>query len=369
MKGKRNMKHRIITSLLSAVIMITGFSGCKGDERPEKIVNPDYADYCAEVEDYLGRCSYSGSVLVAKDNEIIYAGGFGYADKKTGAFCTAKDTFEMGSISKQMTAAAILKLCDRGKMSLDDKLEKYFPEFEKGKDIKIRNLLNMQSGLYDYIDDAHKFFPADFVDEYLRRADADNEDEPDFEREFLLPYLYEAPLKSAPESDFYYCNTDYYLLGLIIEYVSGKSYQDFLKDEIFVPCGMETANNSFMDTTARGYYHDGSTLSMRTSTALGCGSVNGSVYDLYDWMRSLYGGKVISAESLKAMTTSVLGYGFGLMATSNIYYHGGCTDVFNTYSAYYPKDEYYIIAFSNTPIEMTSAAYVGYNLWDFLVSE
>ncbi|MGN0589837.1 MAG: serine hydrolase domain-containing protein [Ruminiclostridium sp.] len=363
------MKHKISSALLSAVILITGFSGCKSDERPEKYINPDYTDYAAKVEDYLDRCSYSGSVLVAKGDEIIYAGGFGYADEKTGAICTAKDTFEMGSISKQMTAAAILKLCERGKLSLDDKLEKYFPEFEKGKDIKLRNLLNMQSGLYDYIDDAHKFFPADFVDEYLRRADADNEDEPDFEREFLLPYLYEAPLKSAPESDFYYCNTDYYLLGLIIEYVSGKSYQDFIKEEIFVPCGMETANNGFMETTARGYYHNGTTLSMRTSTALGCGSVNGSVYDLYDWMRSLYGGRVISEESLKEMTTSVLGYGFGLIVTQDIYYHGGSTDVFNSYCAYYPRKDYYVIAFSNTPIEDISTTYVGSNLRKFLIEQ
>ena len=301
---------------------------------------------------------------MASHGEIVFARGFGYADEKTGQRCTAKDTFEIGSMSKQLTAAAILKLSEEGKLSLDDRIDRFFPEYPHGAEISVRNLLNMRSGFYDYINDAHSFFPSDFVEEYLERADADNENSPDFERGFLLEYLVNAPLRAQPDTDFYYCNTDYYLLGLIIEQVSGKSYQQYLNDEIFLPCGMKTANNDFMGTTARGYFADGSTLSMRTSTALGCGSVNAGVYDIYNWLSALYGGRLISEQSLSAMTTSVEGYGFGVLCTPGVWYHGGCTDVFNSYAAYYPEDELMIIALSNMPIEKMSTTYIGKNLWE-----
>ena len=357
---------RISTLICMALACIMTLAACGA----EKSVDSAYfaADNASalagDIESYLTKCDFNGAVLIAADGKPVYASGFGTADVKTGAECTALDTFEIGSLSKQFTAAAILMLCEKGSMSLDDTLDRYIPELTCGSNITIRNLLNMRSGLYDYINDAHTFFPEDFVDEYLARADADNDSEPDFDREFLLEYINDAPIRTEPNSDFYYCNTDYYLLGLVIERVSGMSYQQFLSENIFAPCGMLTANNDFMNTTARGYFSDGSTLSMRTSTALGCGSVNASVYDLYKWFTALYGGKLISEESLDEMTANVGGYGFGVICSNSMWYHGGSTDVFNSYAAYYPNDSLLVIVLANSPIEETSATYIGKNLWE-----
>ncbi len=363
------MKKRILFVCMLIVCFLF-VSGCNSNqhEYPKYYVAEDNSEFASEVEDYLERCEFNGSVLVSQGGNVVYATGFGVGDKKTGVKCNAADTYEIGSLSKQFTATSILMLYEDGKIDLNDSIDKYFPEFKQGKIITIRNLLNMRSGLYDYINDAHKFFSSDFVDEYLARADSDNEDTPDFERDFLLEYLYSAPIRNTPDIDFYYCNTDYYLLGLIIEQVSGLCYQEFLEKNIFIPCGMLTANNDFMGTTTRGYYADGSTLSMRTSTALGCGSVNAGVYDLHRWFTQLYNGKLISEESLKEMTTSVGGYGFGVICSPSLWYHGGSTDVFNSFAAYYPQNELLIIALSNTPIESTSTTYVAKNMWEMYMS-
>ena len=206
----------------------------------------------------------------------------------------------------------------------------------------------MRSGLYDYLNNAGSFFPADFADEFLERADAPDESTPDFPRDFLLEYLYTSPLESDPDECFSYSNTNYYLLGLIIEQVSGMTYQEYMQSEIFDPCGMKTANNGFRDTTTRGYYHDGTTLSMRTSTALGCGSVNGSVYDMYQWYMNLFDYELISRETLIEMLTPVDGYGYGIRYEDGFAYHLGNTDVFNAYAAVYVQHEFIVITMTNS---------------------
>lgn len=297
------MKKTLMTAvLLIWAVVTTSCASVSEDLGQEKYENPEYAEYIGRVQDYLRKGDFQGSVLVSLGSEIIYADGFGYADEKTGAPATALDTYELGSISKQMTAAAILRLEEKGLLSTEDTLDRFFPEYSLGSRITLDNLLRMKSGLYDYISDYYIVF-GDFAEEYYRRADSDNDEEPDFPRDFLLEYLFDTPLRDEPGTEFYYCNTNYYLLGLIIEQVSGMSYQEYLQKNIFEPCGMTTANNDFRGTTARGYYKDGSTLSMRTSTALGCGSVNGSVFDVFKWYEGLLSGKVISAESLEKMTS------------------------------------------------------------------
>lgn len=319
------------------------------DHSADRVENPEYSDYIDEVDSFLLREDFQGAVLVAKGEELIFAAGYGYADEVNGALCTARDTFELGSLSKQMTAAAILQLSEQNKLSVYDTLDKYFPEYEHGKNITIQDLLRMRSGLFDFLNSPANFFPADFVEEFSERADAADESLPDFSRDFLLEYLYDAPLEGNPDDYYSYSNTNYYLLGLIIEQVSGMSYQEYMQKNIFDPCGMLTANNGFRCTTARGYYEDGTTLSMRTSTALGCGSVNGSVYDMYCWLTHLLNGDVISKQSLKEMLTAVDGYGYGIRCDDGFAYHLGNTDVFNAYAMVHLEQEFVVIVLTNSP--------------------
>ncbi|MBE6901235.1 MAG: beta-lactamase family protein [Ruminococcaceae bacterium] len=325
-----------------------------------RVEAPAYDKYIAKADEFLVQEDFQGAVLVAKGEDIIYAAGYGYADEVNGTRCTARDTFEIGSISKQMTAAAILQLCEQGRLSLYDTLHKFFPEYEHGRNITIKNLLQMRSGLYDFLNNAGDFFPADFEEEFLERADAPDQSTPDFPRDFLLEYLYTSPLEGTPDDHYYYCNTNYYLLGLIIEQVTGMTYQQYMSEQIFEPCGMLTANNEFRCTTARGYYADGTTMSMRTSTALGCGSVNASVYDLYQWYMHLLDYNIIENRTLRAMLTPVETYGFGIHYDDGLAYHVGNTDVFNAFAMVDVQDEFIVIALTNSPKnERVASGYAG----------
>ncbi len=335
------------------------------DYSATEVRNKRFSGYNQLMDIYLEQSGFQGSVLVAFGDEIVLADGYSYADENTERLNTAMDTFEVGSISKQMTAAAILQLQEEGKLSVDDTLDKYFPEWEHGKNITIKHLLQMRSGLFDYVNSAHNVFPAEVADEYLEKADTDNEDTPDFERDFLLEYLFEAPLYSNPDYGYHYSNTNYYLLGLIIEQLSGMTYQEYMDEYIFAPCGMQTANNGFRETTARGYYWDGTSESMRTSTSLGCGSVNGSVYDLYQWTMHLFGGTVISEKSLDEMTTEVEGYGYGVRCNRSYVYHVGNTDVFNAFMSYRPYDDLIVIVLANTPRDEINAGEVATVILDY----
>ncbi len=319
------------------------------DFSADRVENKRYSAYIRRAEEFLKREDFQGALLIAKGDELILAKGYGYADAVNGAMCTARDTFELGSLSKQMTAAAILQLSEENKLSVYDTLDKYFPEYEHGKNITIQDLLRMRSGLFDFLNSPANFFPADFVEEFRERADAADASREDFPRDFLLEYLYESPLEGNPDEYFSYCNTNYYLLGLIIEQVSGMSYQQYLEENIFEPCGMLTANNGFRATTARGYYPDGTTLSMRTSTALGCGSVNGSVYDMYSWTRHLLKGEVVSVQSLREMIAAVDGYGYGIRREDDFIYHMGNTDVFNSYALTELTQQFTVIVLTNSP--------------------
>lgn len=331
------------------------------DYEADIVENRAYSKFIKAIDDYAAENEFQGAVLIAWDDEIVLAKGYGYADEVTGELCTAKDTFEIGSVSKQMTAAAIMQLVDSGALSVDNTLDKYFPEYSHAENVTIKNLLQMRSGLMDFINSPDQFFPEDFVEQYKELADAGDEYEEALARHFLLDYIEEAPLCYGPDSCFFYSNTNYYLLGLIIEQVTGDSFQTYMQREIFGPCEMLTANNDFRETTARGYYEDGTSESMALSTSLGCGSVNASVYDIYQWTKHLFGGTVISEESLEEMLTEVEGYGYGMRINEDLYYHTGNTDCFNAFMAVY-GDSFTAVVLTNKPKKVLSAGDFGSEL-------
>ncbi|MGN0688179.1 MAG: serine hydrolase domain-containing protein [Oscillospiraceae bacterium] len=330
------------------------------DYSAESVKNAAYSEYITKADAFLTKEDFQGAVLVAKGEDIIYAAGYGYADKVSGTACTARDTFEIGSISKQMTAAAVLQLYEQGRLSLYDTLDRYFSDYEHGSSITIKNLLQMRSGLYDFLNDVEEFFPEEYVEEFNRRADVADDLSNDLPRDFMLEYLYSSPTESEPDEHYYYCNTNYYLLGLIIEKVTGMTYQQYMQEQIFAPCGMLTANNGFRTATARGYYEDGTSLSMSTSTALGCGSVTAGVYDLYQWYMHLLDYNIIDNRTLRMMLTAKDGYGYGIHYADGFAFHAGVTDVYNAYATVQIQDEFIVIVLTNSPrSERIASGYAG----------
>ncbi|HYO21285.1 MAG TPA: serine hydrolase domain-containing protein, partial [Flavisolibacter sp.] len=180
----------------------------------------------AIVEKSLLRGSFNGAILVAKDGDIVYERYVGLQDprQKQKDSITAETPFQIASTGKTMTAAAVLKLWEDGKLSLDDDVVKYFPGFPY-PGVTVKTLLNHRSGLPNYLYYMEK-------GKWVRNQQASNTD--------VLNTLinWQPPKAANADKRFQYCNTNYVLLALIVEKVSGMPFQDYLKTTIFEPLGM-----------------------------------------------------------------------------------------------------------------------------------
>lgn len=327
----------------------------------EQIIEQGYETFAQQVREIASDKHFSGAVLVAKDNKIIFASGFGKADKKNAESGenTIHSVFETGSITKQMTAACIMQLAHKKQLSIDDKISKYFPDYVNGNDITVRMLLNMRSGLTDHINAADDFFPARVCRQIDRKQIAC---EP-VEENLVLTHFYDAPLIAKPDSTYFYCNTNYYLLAKIIEQVSGMSYQEYLKKNIFEVCGMQNSNVMFQNTTSKGYDYRHRYYSIPAEISFGCGDVNSSVLDLYKWNTMFARGKVVRKKAVKQILDTE-SYGFGVYRRDNMIFHGGVTNVFNSYNSYFLDDKLSIIVLCNQPVSECNATVVAGKIYN-----
>lgn len=256
------------------------------------------------------------AVLVARDGKVLYEGGFGYADVEGSVTVTPETKFRIGSISKQFTAAAILKLVENGKMNLQDPLIKYIPDFPGGKDVTIRHLLTHTSGIHSYTGDPL------FIERVTKPI----------KWEDLLEEIKQYDYDFEPGANWAYNNSGYMILGYLVEKISGMTFQAFLKKEFFSPLGMKNTgvyvNGKKYKNEALGYEAGGEvvqrSIDWDMSWAGGAGNLYSTVKDLYLWNEGIFNGKVLKEETLReAHTPATLddgtmpnalggsGYGFG----------------------------------------------------------
>jgi CubicO group peptidase (beta-lactamase class C family) len=316
------------------------------------------------LEECLTEHGFKGAAYVVCRGEEIYSGGVGKANKKEDIDNDADVVFHIASVTKQFTAAAILQLCEQGKMTLDDTLGMYYPEYAIGADITIHNLLSMQSGIPDFLRayDADGFETDIFTQAAINGVEEDNSFEDN--RNALREWILSQELLFEQGERFSYSNSNYFLLGEIIEKVSGESYFDYLRTRFFEPFGMTTAG--FMEdydnsdaTVALGYHRTGyADMLGYDGVAFGCGDIMASPKDLYKWTVALHGGKVLGDEMYQKMITAHVegdegysGYGYGLMIADNgimnAYFHSGSLPCFLSCVMYLPKLDLYIAVMSN----------------------
>ena len=344
---------------------VLSFASCSSMKKrtwnDEVIIDKKYREFAGRADAYLCETKFQGAVLIGCGKKIVFAKGYGVCDEKAAApeQCPIgiNTTFEAGSISKQMTAAAVMQLAQTGKLSVDDKLSKYFPDFETGDKITIEMLLNMRSGLTDHINSADDFFPKNI---YHRIELKQMACEP-VEENLVLEYLNEAPLLAEPDSTYFYCNTNYFLLARIVEQVSGIPFNEYMQKNIFDRCGMNRTNLEFQKTDTRGYDYKGRYYSIPASLAVGCGDVNSCVTDLFKWNVLFTGGKVVKKKTFKKMTDSE-SYGYGVYCHEGSIFHTGVTNVFNSYDGFYFDDKLSIIVLSNCPAAKVNTTTVARNL-------
>ena len=271
-----------------------------------------------EVFEDLARPGSPGCALgVYRDEQMIYAKGYGLANVEENVLITAKTVFDIGSTSKQFTAASILLLEKQGKLSVSDDVRKYLPELpDYGKKITILQLLNHTSGLRDYLT--------------LMELAGINTDSVTTDDDALALIVRQRAVNFAPGSEWLYTNTGFFLLSVIVKRVSGKTLREFAAENIFSPLGMTHTqyrddHTSLIPDRAMAYDADekkegGYTLNVSYFEQTGDGAVHTSVEDLLKWDQNFYtgtiGGKIFLAELQehgKLNNGKILDYAKGLM--------------------------------------------------------
>lgn len=313
-------------------------------------------DPSALMQTYMQRLEmsgFSGTILVARDGKILLQKGYGMADRENKIQVGLDTVFTVGSITKQFTAAAILKMRMQGKLGLQDRLDKYFPGAPADKaGITIHQLLTHTAGFPEVLGD-------DFV--------------PVTANEFV-DLAMKCRLLHPSGKEYLYSNVGYSLLGIILERISGMGYEEFLSRFLFQPAGMDSTGYKLPEwdkgKLAHGYRQgqDWGTLIDRAWAGDGPGwhlRANGGIMstlaDMYRWHQALTGDRILDASSKKLMYTphvaenpegdSHYGYGWALFTTprsTRLVAHNGGNGIFAADFLRYIDEGVVIIAFSNT---------------------
>ncbi|HET6551902.1 MAG TPA: serine hydrolase domain-containing protein [Dyella sp.] len=309
---------------------------------------PDTADIDAMMKAYQGDVP-GASLLVIKDGKAVLRKSYGLANLESHEATTPATNYRLASVSKQFTAAGILLLSERGKLSLDDRVRRWLPELNAAHDtITIRQLLDHGGGLIDYED----LMPADATDQI---SDAG-----------VLKLLAAEPRSYFPPGTSYrYSNGGYVLLGLIIERASGQTLPDFLRQNIFQPLGMahtllyerggpDVPNRAYGYSEENGHWVR--TDQSSTSATRGDGGIYSSIDDMAKWDAALYDHRLLSDASRNAAFTvqnkvtgeeDVDGYGFGWRIHGDVRWHSGETMGSRNVIIRWPKQHLTVVMLTN----------------------
>jgi D-alanyl-D-alanine carboxypeptidase len=294
------------------------------------------------------------SVAVVKNGRTVLAKGYGHADLENDVPATAETVYRIGSITKQFTSAAIMRLMEQGKLALDDTLQKFFPNFPtQGNRVTVRHLLNHTSGIKSYTSLGPKWARVIRLD---------------LAPDSVVALFANEPFDFKPGDAYRYNNSGYFLLGMIIEKLSGKWYGQYLQDEFFTPLGLKSTmyceQAPLIKRRAQGYTPrpDGSFINaepLSMTQPYAAGSLCSSVNDLVAWSQALSSGKVVSPASYKLMSTpgtlndgKPITYGFGL-GTGTLgghpqVSHNGGINGFVSELHHYPDDSVVTVVLTNT---------------------
>jgi CubicO group peptidase (beta-lactamase class C family) len=333
---------------LAQLIFLTLLS-CSAMSEPAPTMTAAKLD--ALFEPYSRPNSPGASVMVIQNGKILAAKSYGFANVEDRIPCATNTNFRLASVTKQFTAMGILILADQKKLSLDEQLTDFFPEFPAyGKRITVRHLLTHTSGLIDYEDAIPK-----------------GTEIPVLDRDVLRLMMQQDKTYFPPGSKYKYSNSGFALLAQIVEVRSGNTFAHFLKENIFEPLKMKNTlayeqGISVVPNRAYGYSPDGSgfkrTDQSLTSSVLGDGGIYSSVADLYKWDQALDTSKLVGPKLLKLAFTAQTetddgkaGYGFGWMIAEyrglKEIWHSGNTRGFSTRIARFAAKRFSVIILTN----------------------
>ena len=309
----------------------------------------------ALVQQYMDADLFTGSVLVSEHDAVLFKKGYGLANREWGIPNGPDTKFRLGSITKQFTATLVLKQVAAGTLRLDGHLVDYLPYYRKdtGTRVTIDQLLHHTSGIPSYTDDP-TFFPKVSRDYHPVE-------------EFVKTYC-SGDLQFEPGTKFRYDNSGYFLLGAVLEQVTGHTYEDQLRAEILDPLGMTNTGYDHFDRIlpkrAAGYQHDLAGVInapfLDMSLPFAAGALYSTVEDLHTWDQALYTDRLLPPALKQAMFTPGLehyGYGWVIQtlasgdpdAGKTMIAHGGGINGFNTLEQRLPDRHLLVVLLNNTP--------------------
>jgi CubicO group peptidase (beta-lactamase class C family) len=309
-----------------------------------------------------------GVALITRNGKVVYSKAFGMANIELNIPMKPGNIFRIASITKQFTAVAILQLMEQGKINLQDNISRFIPDYPaQGNKISIEHLLTHTSGIQDY----------------TRIKDYSNQVARSVSPAEMIDYFKNEPLRFAPGTKWEYSNSNYFILGYIIEKLSGKTYAQYLEDSIFKPLGMSAStyasDSRIINNRASGYtrgdtaFENAPQISMTQPYA--AGAILSTVGDLAKWQQAVQTDRLVKKQTInKAFTRyeltdgSATGYGYGWRIgrfyESSIFWHGGLINGFAAIELYLPKEDVFVTILTNCDcnkpedIAMKMAAYV-----------
>lgn len=331
------------------------------------------APITSKLDEYLGAAAkqgFTGSALVARDGKVILSRGYGMANAEWDIPNTPQTKFRLGSITKQFTAASIMLLQERGKLSVQDPACKYVAECPKAwEPVTIHHLLAHTSGIPSYTEvkspeefrklSLAQVTPAGFVDSFKSKE-----------------------LEFAVGEKMKYNNSGYFTLGHIIEKVSGQGYEAFLQENIFTPLKMAGSgydtHDRILKHRATGYSNrKGDTVNsdyLDMTVPYAAGSLYSTVEDMFAWNEALFSDKLLSAKSREAMmTVDKNNYAYGLAVNQQhnrkMVFHGGGINGFNTFLARFPEEKVTIVVLRNADYGILGPDKISNDLAAILLGE
>lgn len=347
----------MVKKMLSIVTSLVLFFSITTISPAAETINNKIKYIDSYLQDLQSEYEFNGNVLIVRNGEILLNKSYGMADFSKKIKNTPDTKFLISSNTKAITATAIMQLAEKGKLKLTDTLNKYIPDYPRGKEITIKELLTHSSGIPDYLNDfeVNNIFYSNYTPTEI------------------IKLFKNRPLKFKPGSQFSYSNSGYVLLGYIIEKVSGENYGNYIKENIFNKAGMSTACYvplEKVNNLAIGTYLDFSKTPFAQPLPLhnylmgyGDSGITCTTNDLYKFDMELIktNSKLLSKKSITEMLTGQItvsddikyGYGLGIEPDGSID-HSGSDPGYKSFNAIIPKDKIVIIILEN--IENASTA-------------
>ena len=377
-----------IIAVFSALLILFSCSAC-GSENNTENTSPttqstdtnttssqrqtDNDIYAKIADPILQKAAYQGIAYISYGDEVLFDKGYGKASNEKNIDITSDTVFCIASNSKQFTATAIMLLQNEGKLSVNDTIDKCFPEYPYGSQITIHELLCMRSGIKDYMTYAEDILPY-----IMQNLHIDENTSAKEIRQAIQQWFFAQDLDFTPNEQFAYSNSNYMLLAEIVEQLSGMPYEEYMQKNIFEPLGMkDTTFYDLYDITSDNFaqpmdktYAD---YMQYKGILFGAGDIVSTAKDLSKWFTAVRNHTIVSEDILHTMTTnysegSNYGYGYGYGIDENGFCHTG--EIFSYVSITYVSTakNFNIILLSNSPDKKMSIDTIGLTINNQLLS-